>query len=129
MHLECAYPTISRWICWNIVDNMKSRMPYSSYLNRMVMAEVFIDIVRINSKEGFSFRVPEALFLNRKIITDRVDIVSEKFFSSERVYIVGGENKYDLQTFLEKDIGPLSKDVLKFYDSTLWWTENDPYMQ
>lgn len=126
--LESIYPSQSIWINMRTIKDMKNRISYSCYLEQLTTAEVFLDLIRIDPREGFSFRVPESLFLNRKIITDRVDIMNERFFSSERVYIIGGNNKYDLKTFLENDVQPLSKNTLRYYDSTLWWTKADPYI-
>ena len=31
-----------------------------------------------------------------------------------------------LPEFLEADLDPLPPDILKLYDSTLWWTDRDP---
>ena len=127
--LKSIYPTIGNWIRMSAPKNLKNRISYARYLAQSATAEVFIDLVRITYNEGFSFRIPEALFLNRKIITDRADIIEEKFFSSERVYIIGAKNKYNLKTFLEIPTPPaLPRRILNLFDSTLWWTKDDPYI-
>lgn len=101
-------------------------VPYPAYLKEAAAAEVFIDTVRLSQSEGFSFRIPEALALNRKIITNRTAVLSEPFYSPERVFVIGRDSEATLRAFLERDIGPVPKEVLDLYDAALWWTPQDP---
>jgi hypothetical protein len=100
--------------------------PYPAYLKEAAEAEVFIDMVKLSQSEGFSFRIPEALALNRKIITNRMAVLSEPFYSPERVFVIGRDSEETLRAFLERDIDPVPKDVLDLYDTSLWWTPRDP---
>jgi hypothetical protein len=101
-------------------------VPYPSYLKEAAEAEVFIDMVKLSQSEGFSFRIPEALALNRKIITNRMAVLSEPFYSPERVFVIGRDSEEALRAFLVRDIDPVTKDVLDLYDASLWWALNDP---
>lgn len=122
------YPEIKHWIDDGLNGSKRARIPYKQYLDITARAEVAVDTIRVMPEEGFSFRTSEALFLNRKIITDRKDIVKEPFYSSDRVFIIGVDNTDRLKTFLETDIKPLPKNILDLYDTSLWWSENDPRM-
>lgn len=91
------------------------------------MSEIYVDTIRVNDKEGYSFRTAEAIILNRKIISNRKTLVKEKFYSKERVFLIGIDSVDNLKHFLENEISPLPQNILQFYDSQLWWTEHDPW--
>lgn len=93
----------------------------------MEKSEIFVDLVRISQSEGYSYRIPEAIILNRKIITNRITVLDEDFYSPDRVFIIGHDSIERLQSFLEADIAPLPERIRNRYDSTLWWTDKDPY--
>ena len=85
-----------------------------------------MDLFRLDPNEGFSFRIPEALWLNRKIISNRLCLQKEDFYSPERIFLIGLDPIERLRSFLEKDVEPLPKKILCRYDSRLWWMEGDP---
>lgn len=89
-------------------------------------SEVYVDLYRVDEDEGFSYRIPEALFLNRKIISNRTILHDESFYSPERIFLIGIDPIERLKSFLETDIEPLPEEVLRLYDSRLWWTDDDP---
>ena len=50
-------------------------------------ASVLIDLYRITPDEGYSFRISEALAMNKKIITNRIGLDKEEFYSPELILI------------------------------------------
>ena len=124
------YPGIPKWISINQIAGKDSKwLSYTDYAKRSSKSEIFVDLFRVDQNEGFSYRIPEALFLNRKIITNRIAIKNEIFYDKNRIFIIGIDPLDRLQTFFESPIKPLSDSVLKFYDSTLWWTDKDPILE
>lgn len=103
-------------------------IPYIQFAKEYASSEIYIDLLRVNDQEGFSFRIPEALWLNRKIITNRLSILHEPFYSSDRFFIIGFDSITRLRTFLEQDLDPLPTHILKLYDTRLWWTVDDPFV-
>ena len=101
-------------------------LPYEEYLREAALAEVAVDLTRLGQDEGFSYRVAEALFWNKKIISNRRILAEEPFYSPDRVFLIGVDPLERLPEFLEADLDPLPPDILKLYDSTLWWTDRDP---
>lgn len=120
------YPNVDHWIVEHSVLGSSAWKPYKEYLEETVRAEVVVDLVRIGQEEGFSYRIPEALFLNRKIITNRLILRDEPFYSPERIFLIGVDPVSRLKTFLESDLEPLPDEVLRLYDARLWWTDEDP---
>ena len=74
------------------LDNEKcsisfERQPYQELLNLTLAASVLIDLYRITPDEGYSFRISEALAMNKKIITNRIGLDKEEFYSPELILI------------------------------------------
>ena len=120
------YPNVDKYIEERFVIGDKNRISYPQYLKDISLSEVIIDLTRIGQDEGFSYRVPEALFLNKKIISDRKLLIDEPFYSKDRVFIIGIDSMDRLRNFLEKDLSPLPQSILNLYNSCNWWTQNDP---
>ncbi len=123
------YPRVQPWIREQLVTGGVSSqwLSYPDYVRVTSQAEVCVDLIRTSQNEGFSYRIPEALWLNQKIITNRQIVRDEPFYDPDRVFIIGLDPLTRLQSFLEKDVPPLSPGILRLYDSSLWWTEKDPY--
>ncbi len=127
--ITALYPGVAPWIGGKLISDGTSAdwMDYPDYVRFAAKAEVCVDLYRTSPEEGMSFRIPEALFLNRKIITNRPGVRGEPFYSPERVFIIGTDPLSRLREFLEKDTEPLPPEVLDFYDTTLWWSERPPH--
>lgn len=124
--LHLLYPTISSWIDYKVITLSSTYIPYPEFAKLSTQCEIYLDLARIKPSEGFSYRTVEALFLNRKIITNRSCLKNEPFYHPDRIFILGEDSFCRLQSFLESDISPLPKHILKLYDSSLWWTDKDP---
>ena len=127
LQIEKIYPTISPWIETKITKTSDEYSPYLKFMKQSTMSEIYIDLVRINQDEGFSYRVAEAIALNRKIITNRTKIKSEIFYNPDLIYIIGHDSTDRLKSFLESPPPKIPEDILLRYDSRHWWTDSDPY--
>ena len=121
--LNTIYPNSRKWINTKIVSRSGAWISYNEFLSICVKAEVYIDLIRVNDNEGFSFRLVEALILNRKIITNRQNIKEESFYSPSRIFIIGYDPISRLKDFLESDIPSLEENVVKKFDSSTWWID------
>ena len=122
--LKVIYPNSEKWINTKIVSRKGNLIPYKEFLSICTEAEVYVDLMRVNDNEGFSFRLVEALILNRKIITNRQNIKEEFFYSPNRIFIIGHDPISRLKDFLESDIYPLEKNLVKQFDSSTWWIDS-----
>ena len=127
--VELLYPKSNRWRVTRNHDLTAKWLPYNEFAKISAHSEVYIDLYRLDPEEGFSFRIPEALWLNRKIISNRLLLREELFYSPERVFLIGVDPLSRLRDFLETDIEPLPNEILQFYDTRLWWTEEDPVQE
>lgn len=122
------YPKAEKWLQSQTKISYQNKISYYQYIKLSAESEIYIDLVRVNQDEGFSFRIPEALSLNRKIITNRYNLKNEPFYSPDRIFLIGVDDIKNLRSFLERDLEPISPHILMLYNSSLWWTENDPYL-
>ncbi len=73
----------------------KHIMPYEEYLNLIGTSRALIDLWRLDTNEGYSFRISEAFALRTKIITNRQGITCEPFYDSSRIFVFQEENEVD----------------------------------
>lgn len=66
--VEKLYPYTSEWCIAKNQDSLDGWLPYLEFVKVCASSEVYVDLYREKPNEGFSFRIPEALWLNRKII-------------------------------------------------------------
>lgn len=123
--LYTIYPMIQSWINYKITESAKNYIPYQEFVKHSALSEIYVDLARVQPSEGFSFRICEALFLNRKIITNRTILRNEPFYDPNRIFIMGEDSLERLKDFLEQDIQPVPDNILRLYDSSLWWTYQD----
>lgn len=108
----------------NVNNFNNERISYDDYLEIMGKSEILIDMYRIDPYEGFSFRIPEALMLNRKVITNRLVILECDFYDPSRFFIIGHDPIDRIEEFVKGDYKPLSKEITGRYDCRNWW-KND----
>ena len=85
---------------WNIIDDNASGIPYTEYLGIIFNCECIIDII-INEQSGLSLRVMEALFFNKKLITNNKYIADMDFYNPNNIYIFGVD-KEPISNFMNK---------------------------
>ena len=123
------YPLAPSWIDYKTIASVDHFIPYAEFAQQSALCEIYVDLARTQVFEGFSFRTVEALFLNRKILTNRTNITNEAFYHPRRVFILGKDTPEKLKYFLENDPPSIPENILKIYDSSLWWTDKDPLEQ
>lgn len=64
---------------------------YEDYLKLVGASKAVIDLWRLAPDEGYSFRIPEALALNTKIVTNRPDVALEPFYDESRILFFSKE--------------------------------------
>jgi hypothetical protein len=89
------------------------RMPYMAYLREMVApCSAIVDIVR-PWQDGFTQRVMEALFYEKKLVTNNPAVREAPFYRPENVFLIGTDA--DLVGFLHTHMTKLPQDVTDYY--------------
>lgn len=97
---------------------LKKHINYNEYIKLLSQHNIIIDFYRFNSDEGYSFRIPEAIILNKKIITNRQIIKYESFYNPQNVLLIEKDQNGNIS---------FCKDNLQIFLSTLLpeYTQSD----
>ena len=96
---------------------------YDQYIEILNESMFVIDLVQKN-QSGLTIRVLEALFLNKKIITNNYDIINYNFYSKDRILIIDDDfHEKDLIEFISddnEDINTVNPDLLCKYELSVF---------
>lgn len=100
---------------------MPHSVPYPEVLSISAGADCLLEIVQ-NHQSGLTWRVLEALFLAKKLITDNLHVKDEAFYCPENIYIIDDPNQPwpTLKAFLDAPVKPVPRSVTDSYDIVNW---------
>lgn len=100
---------------------MSESIPYSEVLQISSCAGCLLDILQ-PGQVGMTMRVLEALFLNKKLITDNVSIKDEPFYRPNNIYIINDFNQpwKSVKEFLDSPYEEVSEAIVREYDIKKW---------
>ena len=103
---------------YQAITILKKYINYNEYIKLLSQYNIIIDFYRFNSDEGYSFRIPEAIILNKKIITNRQIIKYESFYKPQNVLLIEKDQNGNIS---------FCKDNLQIFLSTLLpkYTQSD----
>lgn len=81
-----------------------------------------IDLIREN-QVGLSFRIFEAMALNKKVITDNPDISSYNFYNPNNIFIWDHKTQQIPSSFLETEYQQIPEEIYKEYTIDTWVDE------
>jgi hypothetical protein len=94
-------------------------MPYQSVLDLIGASRAILDIVQ-DGQIGLTLRPLEALFLNRKLITNNQDIENYDFYDKQNIFILGKDDLAYIATFINSPLKQISQEVRNYYDFSEW---------
>lgn len=111
-------------------DNIKTSIAYRSFLKYPQVIQLIskstaiLDITKDN-QSGLTLRPLEALFFDKKLITNNEDIIYHKLYklNSANIYILNKEKK-SLKEFMESPLSKANTAYLKKYYSFDTWLSN-----
>lgn len=95
-------------------------LDYEDYIKKILKKDVIIDLVYQNHK-GLSFRFFEALYFNKKIITNNYDVENYDFYNPNNIYICDFKNFNGLNDFLSSDYEMVDENILHKYSFSNWF--------
>ena len=112
--------------------NIINYISYTDYLKFLIKNTIIIDFYRFFTDEGYSFRIPEAIALNKKIITNRDIIKKESFYDPRNILFVKEDKEQNivvdnesLNLFLQNSIANYSKEYINLFDFNKYLTYHD----
>lgn len=89
----------------------------------MVQLEYQYDVIvdfRNKVHNGLSFRPFEALYGNKKLITDNEDIIHYDFYNANNIFVLKDDNWNQISKFIEQPYSVIDPHIIKKYSFTNW---------
>lgn len=79
-------------------------------------------IVEINQSQqnGLTVRALEALFTEKKLITNNLDIINMDFYNKNNIFIIGQDSFNLLRKFIDSDYEKIPKSIIDNYSASKW---------
>lgn len=97
----------------------KKKLSYAAVLSMESRGRAILEILQ-SGQSGLSLRPLEAIFLEKKIITNNAEIENEPFYSSENVFILGKDDFSNLNTFLNAPVSLIDHKIREYYTFSSW---------
>ncbi len=97
----------------------KELIDYTSYLQMVLISRAILDI-DVWKEKACSLRAMEALFFDKKYITNNVHIQEEGFYSPDNIFIIGKDNLNQLNDFIFSEVIPVDDAIKKYYHMDSW---------
>lgn len=94
-------------------------LSYNEYLDVVASSRCIIDLVQ-NGQQGTTMRVFEALFGQKKLITNNLDLVTYDFYKKQNIFVLGKDPIERICEFLNSDYVPICPSKLNGYTINEW---------
>ena len=103
----------------NGIHYYKGRKNYSWYLEKLSKCGAILDIPQ-SGQNGFTLRVMESIFFQKKLITANRTIRNYAIYNKNNVFILGIDDICDLQKFMNCPYMKIDDAILDEYDFEKW---------
>lgn len=124
--LYCDFIKAGLKVDFTIVTNkyndefcVKELLSYETILDKIENTKCIVEIIK-SGQSGLSVRVLEALFYNKKLITNNQLIIKEAFYHPDNIFILGKDRKESLKYFIEKPYHFIEDSVKNQYVYDAW---------
>ncbi len=94
-------------------------MNYDAVLQEVATSRALLDLY-LDNQAGLSLRVMEALFFNKKLITNNINIDKFDFYSAANIFIIGKDNEKNLEYFIYSECKEICWDIKCKYLYSSW---------
>lgn len=95
------------------------RISFDFFKNKMKNAEILLDLVR-KGQNGLSFRIFEAMALQKKLITTNKNITQYDFYNPNNILVIDTDNISIPASFLNSKYEPLNEQIYQKYTLENW---------
>lgn len=102
-------------------------IPYYDYLKLVGNSRAILDISQ-QGQDGYSMRVMEALFFQKKLITTNAAVRDAAFYRDSNILIIdfGKTTTEEIHAFYEKPFQPYDEKILAYYSIQAWADRFEP---
>ncbi|WP_284036360.1 hypothetical protein [Neobacillus sp. 114] len=95
------------------------RIPYQEVLEGISESIAILDLVQAG-QSGMSQRPMEALFLEKKLITNDKNISKYEFYNKNNIFILGKDDINNIASFINSDYVQIDEQIIRKYDFGNW---------
>ena len=92
---------------------------YDKVLKGVMFSKAVLDITKVE-QTGLTLRILEAVYYNKKIITNNTNIKKTRIYSPQKVFIIGEDNIKLLKNFIHSKPISYHDEVKRYYDFSEW---------
>lgn len=101
---------------------MKQSVPYSKIIQQNQRSKAILEVMQ-KGQRGLTYRPIEALHLQKKLITNFVEIKNYDFYNKNNIFILGEDDLSNLKKFVNSPYEPIDLNIVKKYTFTGWLKE------
>lgn len=117
--LELKFSNFGLGCNFKIINNKAKQLSYHTYLDIISKSKCILDLVSENNY-GLTLRVLEALFLDKKLITNYELIKNYPFYNENNIFVIGKRNINELPLFLKEENVFIPDSIKMRYDVGTW---------
>lgn len=99
--------------------NLSAHIPYQQLVREIRCHKVIVDIVQ-GEQDGITWRPVEAIFYEKKLITNFQHIKEYDFYHPSNVFILGVDDETRLREFVEKPYHSIENSIIQKYRVHDW---------
>lgn len=95
-------------------------LSYPEYIEKIMKSRAILDVIQ-EGQDGFSMRVMEAIFLDKKIISTNTALLSAPFYKSEGILVFTEHTTpEDVKEFMDKKFDGFGEEWKDYYSLEKW---------
>lgn len=107
------------YIADNSENSTKKTINYDEYLNLVASSRAILDMLQPN-QSGLTLRPLEALFFNKKLISNNQELLNERFYNKNNIFILGYDDLSSLPMFLDAPFQSIDQSIIDEFDVASW---------
>lgn len=104
---------------FKIIKNEKDYVLYDEYIKLLLKARCILDY-NITTLNGLTLRPLEALFYQKKLITNNRDIINYDFYRPNNIFVLGMDDISKIKEFIYSPYEEIDKEIVNYYDFESW---------
>ena len=104
---------------FRIIHNSREMISYSENMNNISKTRCLVEIVQ-DGQAGLTLRALEAMFLNKKLLTNNRRIKEFDFYNSNNIFIYGVDDLAHMDEFMSTPFQTMPEDVCYKYTIDCW---------
>ena len=105
---------------FKIIEDKKDYIKYDEYIKNIQTSKCILDYNTNNKIAPLTLRPLEALFLNKKLITNNLDIINYDFYNPRNIFILGKDDINDIKKFIDTPYQIVDEKIVNYYDFNSW---------